>query len=129
MIPTVGLRPITLLERGAQRNAYAEAYIASVGKHVADRELAVIARRLGWSPEQLHVRGIPGEMGPGNALTLTLEFEHLTEVITGFGALGRSAESVAEHAAREARGGRVLNNRIGIPPRGEPPFPPVGCGR
>jgi RNA 3'-terminal phosphate cyclase (ATP) len=42
-------------------------------------------------------------MGPGNVLVLTLEYEHVTEVFTGFGERGRSAESVAEGAVREAR--------------------------
>ena len=100
--PASRLVPITLLERGTPRAAYAEAYISGLAKHIADRELAVVARRLKWSPEQLRIRGIPGEMGPGNALMLTLEYEQLTEVFTSFGALGRSAESVAEEAANEA---------------------------
>ena len=101
--PVTRLRPISLSERGAQRNAYAESFISGIPKHVADRELAVIARRLNWAPDQLRVRGVPGEMGPGNALALTLEYENVTEVFTGFGEPGRSAESVAEQAAREVR--------------------------
>jgi hypothetical protein len=36
-------------------------------------------------------------------LVLTVEHEHVTEVFTGFGERGRSAESVAEQAASEAR--------------------------
>jgi len=103
IIPGTRLEPIELMERGMPRAAFAEAYISGIAKHVADRELAVIARRLGWAPEQLKIRGIPSEMGPGNALVLTLEYERITEVFTSFGALGRSAESVAEAAAREAR--------------------------
>jgi RNA 3'-terminal phosphate cyclase (ATP) len=103
VVPVSRLQPITLSERGARRNAYAESFISGVPKHVADRELAVIGRRLNWTPEQLLIRGLPGEMGPGNALALTLEYEHVTEVFTAFGEPGRSAESVAEEAAREAR--------------------------
>jgi RNA 3'-terminal phosphate cyclase len=72
MGPTVTLRT----ERGARRNAYAESFISGIPKHVADRELAVVAHRLNWAPEQLLIRGVPGEMGPGNALALTLEYEH-----------------------------------------------------
>jgi RNA 3'-terminal phosphate cyclase (ATP) len=103
IFPVASLTPVSLLERGAPRVAYAEAYISGIAKHVADRELGVIARRLAWSPEQLRIRSIPSEMGPGNVLALTLEYEQVTEVFTSFGALGRSAESVAEQAAREAR--------------------------
>jgi RNA 3'-terminal phosphate cyclase (ATP) len=43
------------------------------------------------------------EEGPGNALTLTVEHEHITEVFTGFGEKGVSAESVAKRAVDEAR--------------------------
>ncbi len=71
--------------------------------HVAQRELAVVGARLGWTEEQLKVRGLPSEAGPGNVLVLTVEHEHVTEVFTGFGERGRSAESVAEGAAREAQ--------------------------
>ena len=44
-----------------------------------------------------------GEFGPGNALTITVELEHITEVFTGFGEKGVSAESVAKRAVDEAR--------------------------
>jgi RNA 3'-terminal phosphate cyclase (ATP) len=101
--PTPQLRPIELLARGERHNAYAEVFIAGIPKDVADRELAVIARRLNWAPEQLKIRGLSGDVGPGNALVLTLEHEHITEVFTSFGSPGRSAESVAEEAASEAR--------------------------
>jgi RNA 3'-terminal phosphate cyclase (ATP) len=103
IFPVASLTPVSLLERGAPRSAYAEAFLSGIARHVADRELGIIARRLKWSPEQLRLRSIPGEMGPGNVLALTLEYEHVTEVFTSFGALGRTAESVAEQAAREAR--------------------------
>lgn len=103
VIPTPRLRPIEILERGERREAYAEAFISGIAKSVADRELAVIAHRLNWEPEQLKVRGISSEMGPGNALVLSLQYEHITEVFTSFGAPGRSAESVAEEVAAATR--------------------------
>jgi RNA 3'-terminal phosphate cyclase (ATP) len=42
-------------------------------------------------------------MGPGNVLVMTVESEHVTEVFTGFGERGRTAETVAEETVREAR--------------------------
>ena len=101
VIPAPRLRPIEVLTRGERRSAYAEVFIAGIAKDVADRELAVIARRLNWAPEQLKIRGLSSEVGPGNALALTLEYEHITEVFTSFGAPSRSAESVAAAAAAE----------------------------
>jgi RNA 3'-terminal phosphate cyclase len=65
----------------------------------ADEEL----KMLNWTAENLHIRGLSGEFGPGNALTLTVEHEHVTEVFTGFGEKGVSAESVAKRAVYAAR--------------------------
>lgn len=103
IIPTPRLRPIEILTRGQRRSAYAEVFIAGIPKDVADRELAVVGRRLNWTPEQLKIRGLSGDVGPGNALVLTLEHEHMSEVFTSHGAPGRSAESVAEEASEEVR--------------------------
>ena len=72
--------------------------------HVAQRELEVVGSILGWNPEQLLLRGLPNDVGPGNAVTITLEHENVTEVFTGFGERGVRAETVAERAAMEARG-------------------------
>ena len=64
--------------------------------NVAERELAVIGAKLNLGAEQLKVRGLPGDMGPGNVVTITLEHEHIVEVFTGFGEKSRTAESVAQ---------------------------------
>ena len=48
------------------------------------------------------LRGLPNDVGPGNALTITLEHENVIEVFTGFGEKGVRAEDVAEQAAAEA---------------------------
>jgi RNA 3'-terminal phosphate cyclase (ATP) len=91
------------MSRGEYRRGYAEAYIAGVPLHVANRELQTVGSLLQWAPEQLHVRGLPGEVGPGNAITMTVEHEKLTEVFTGFGEKSVSAEQVAKSAADRAR--------------------------
>ncbi len=77
--------------------------MAALPLHVAQRELEVIRRRLGFAQSDLLLRALPNDVGPGNAVTITLEHEHVTEVFTGFGAKGVSAEAVAERAAEDAR--------------------------
>ncbi len=94
---------LELHERGAQVRACAEAYVAALPIHVAQRELDVIGRRLKWPSEQLLLRGLPSDVGPGNVITLTTEHAHVTEVITGFGERGVRAEAVAETAATQMR--------------------------
>jgi RNA 3'-terminal phosphate cyclase (ATP) len=63
------------------------------------------------------------EEEPGNAPTVTVEHEHITEVFTGFGEKGVAAESVAKRAVDAARGyvsseaavGRQLADQILLP--------------
>lgn len=101
--PAGRLTALQLGDRGAWVRGYAEAYIAALPLHVAQRELEVIGRVLGWQNEQLLLRGLPNDVGPGNALTVTLEYERVTEVFTGFGEKGVRAETVAEQTADAAR--------------------------
>ena len=101
--PTQKFVPIALLEKGERIRAEAEAYIAALPINIARRELEVIGEKLNWNADQLKLRGLSNEVGPGNALTLTIQHEHVTEVFTGFGEKGISAEAVAERVADEAR--------------------------
>jgi RNA 3'-terminal phosphate cyclase (ATP) len=101
--PTSRLRALQLESRGALIRGHAEAYVAAIPADVAHRELGVIGRALSWSHEQLLLRALPNDVGPGNAVTITLEHEHVTEVFTGFGERGVRAETVAGNAAADAR--------------------------
>ncbi len=101
--PCAGLTPITLLERGVRRTGYAEAFTAGIPASIGQRELACIGTRMGWDESQLMPYVLPGEQGPGNAVLITLEHEHVTEVFAGFGAKMVRAEAVAGQALKDAR--------------------------
>jgi RNA 3'-terminal phosphate cyclase (ATP) len=107
------LQPLSLMERGERVRAYAEAIIAGVPGHVAKRELEAVASAMSWTEDQLKIRGLPNDQGPGNVLMLTLEHAHVTEVITAFGEKGMTAESVAKQAVDEARGYAVASGAAG----------------
>lgn len=92
------LKPLHLENRGERINAYAESFFAGLPAHIAERELAVVKQRLSWREEQLHMRKINRNQGPGNALLITLEHAHITEVFTGFAERGVAAEVVAKGA-------------------------------
>jgi RNA 3'-terminal phosphate cyclase (ATP) len=98
------LSPIQAHERGAHVRSYAEAYIAALPPHIAQRELQVVGDELCLPAEQLFLRPLSNDMGPGNAVTVTIEHQQVTEVFTGFGERGVRAETVAGNAAHEARG-------------------------
>ena len=101
--PAARLEPLSLTSRGEFMGGHAESYIAALPLHVAHRELAVIGKALGWTHEQLFVRGLANDVGPGNAVTITLQYLNVTEVLTGVGEKGVRAEEVAEAPAMEAR--------------------------
>jgi RNA 3'-terminal phosphate cyclase (ATP) len=101
--PAQKLTRLELPERGEVRTRSARALVARLPKSIAERELAVVRERLGWSGAELRAEEVPDSAGPGNVLMLEIASEHATEVFTGFGEKGRRAEDVARLAVEEAR--------------------------
>jgi RNA 3'-terminal phosphate cyclase (ATP) len=95
--------PLHLESRGKRIQAYAESFYAGLPAHIPARELDVVKQRMGWPDAQLFMRGIDRSQGPGNALLITLEYEQVTEVFTGFGERGVPAEAVASDAVTQAQ--------------------------
>ncbi len=96
------LAPLELMGRGKLLSREAVAMVSAVPLKVAHRELAVVREELGFSDEQLRVEEVSSP-GPGNALVLTLEHEHVTGVFVGLGARNITAEKVARRACGEVR--------------------------
>lgn len=111
--PITKLLPLHLNERGSRVTAFAEAYVAGLPLHVAQRELNVVGRTLNWSMDHLHVRSLPSDVGPGNSLTITIAHEHVTEVFTGFGERSVRAEAVADLPSQQALAYLNANAPIG----------------
>jgi len=101
--PCSRLQPRTWMARGERKAAYAECVIAGIPPRVAQRELECVGKAMNWGEEQLLAHRLPDNQGPGNALMLTLEYEHTTEVFTAFGEKSVSAENVARQAVQRAR--------------------------
>lgn len=100
-------RALELLERGAERARRCEIGLAHLPRSIADREWEALSRELEWSDALRVDRDFPASVGPGNYLAVQLEFEHVTEVVTGFGERSVSSERVARRVAHAAR--RYLN--------------------
>jgi len=99
------LRPIACTERGALVTRSASAVFTALPFDVAQRELKAARKVLGdWPEEAFVVRQLPEEQGPGTILLLEATFEHVTEIVSGFGKLGVSAESLASTAANRMAG-------------------------
>lgn len=63
-------------ERGPAQEAYPECFARALPSAAATRELAALARALGWSSDHPAVRQ---NEGPGNALTATPAYAHVGE--------------------------------------------------
>ena len=98
------LTPIACLDRGALRHRSATAVFAGLPFDIADREIRVARAALDWPEESCAVRQLPEDQGPGNILLLEAGFEQVTEIVSGFGKLGTSAEAVAKSAAARMAG-------------------------
>ncbi|HYJ46731.1 MAG TPA: RNA 3'-terminal phosphate cyclase [Pyrinomonadaceae bacterium] len=94
-------RRIDLTERGAIIRQRARALVVNLPPGIAERELAVIRERLGWADEHLRLETSNNAYSPGNVLTIEIESEQLTEVMTGIGERGVRAEVIAERVASE----------------------------
>lgn len=104
------LGAIALEDPGPVRARRARAVIAQIPRHVAERELAVVRQELGFGAGEVAIEEVASR-GPGNALVVEIEREHVTEVATGIAERGVPAERVARTAAEEL--GRWL--RAGVP--------------
>ena len=104
--------PLDIHERGERIEVHASAIVANLAPDIARRELDIVARRLRWDDESLHLVEERRARGPGNVLMLTLAHEHVTEMFSGFGRVGKSAEAVAEETVKDLR--RYLTSRAAV---------------
>jgi RNA 3'-terminal phosphate cyclase (ATP) len=103
LAPISGITPINLMARGELINSHALCLHAGIPKGVAERELSVLQIGLGWNESQMHNRALRANEGPGNALMVTMQYEHITEVFASYGEKGVSAEQVARKLLNEVR--------------------------
>lgn len=103
IVPAERLRRLELVERGDVKRRRVRALVAKLPPHIAERECRTIAEQSGWDDCDFTVEEVNTAIGPGNTVSIELEFEQITEVFTGFGKKGIPAEKVAREALREAR--------------------------
>lgn len=103
VMPVEGLKPVQLIEAGPVTRRRAVATIARLPASIARRELSVVSEKLGWEEDCLSIEQATDAPGPGNVLSIEIERGGVTEVFTGFGARGVSAERVAEATVRDVK--------------------------
>ncbi|MCK9531950.1 MAG: RNA 3'-terminal phosphate cyclase [Gammaproteobacteria bacterium] len=108
--PAQRLAALDLYQRGAVQAIRARVMLAHLPEHIAERESRTLREALALAAtavEQAHVDA----RGPGNAVMVEVQSEHITEVFSAIGTRGVAAEAVAREAAAEAT--RYL--RAGVP--------------
>jgi len=101
--PSKKLSRLNLLERGPIRERRARILVSKLPEHVGQRELAVLREELKWREDECNIEAVQYPVGPGNAVVLAVEAQHVTEIFTGFGERGRPAEEVAKSAVEAAK--------------------------
>lgn len=118
--PVSKLKRIDLSDRGGLVEKRAFAMVSNIPENIGKRELKVVRGKIGVEGELIIVTNSPG---PGNTISIETEYENITEVFTGFGEKGVSAEKVASnacklaltHMASKACTGRFLADQILVP--------------
>jgi RNA 3'-terminal phosphate cyclase (ATP) len=91
------------LHRGGERpRISATALVAKLPRHIAERELSVVATKMSLPEDRLEIEEISDSLSPGNVLMIEMASREVTELVTAFGQRGVRAEDVAASAVREA---------------------------
>ena len=106
-------RPLELMERGKRTAVSARAYVANLHPGIAERELEVVRRELGWRKQDTEVVQAQGSPGPGNTVVLQIDHAQVSEVFEAHGKIDLPAERVAKTACRQARRWMKLDVPVG----------------
>lgn len=120
--PTRALTGFDLRERGALVRRHARAIVSEIPPSVGHRELRQLVRAFDLRRDETTMDELDAR-GPGNVVLYALEFEHVTEVFSGFGERGLRAETVGDrvvddvqrYLAAGAPVGRRLADQLLIP--------------
>lgn len=111
--PAAKLEPLVLESRGQIRARRGRAVVANLPRAIAERDLSALARELEWESSAFSIEERTDSIGPGNAVIVEVEGEHLTEVFTGFGEKQVRAEAVANGVAAEVRAYLAVDAPVG----------------
>lgn len=97
--PWTAHAPLDLCERGTFLGRHAEAVIANLPPHVAQREAQTLKHLLHWSHAEVDEREVAAA-GAGNILLARLRHARITTVVSACGELRKPAEQVAREVGR-----------------------------
>ena len=99
------LKRIECIDRGELASRSGTVLFASLDGGIAARIKKAALRPLPeWEEDSVVLRELPADQGPGTTLLLDAQYEHVTEVVAGFGRLGVSAEKIGKTAGKRMAG-------------------------
>ena len=108
------LLSLDIMERGHLKSIKAKSYISSLDENIAKRELKTIQNKIPEIKNNVEMINVKNSRGPGNIVTIELIYEKITEIITGFGEWGKSAEKVALQTAEKAKNYMASGVPVGV---------------
>ncbi|MBL4854148.1 MAG: RNA 3'-terminal phosphate cyclase [Robiginitomaculum sp.] len=100
--PSNETRALALTKRGEKTGASIVIVLANLKRDIANREIKSIMQRMNMDKSQAKILQVDGP-GPGNVVTLAIEYENVTEIFVGLGQHGVRAEAVGNGVVDEAR--------------------------
>jgi RNA 3'-terminal phosphate cyclase (ATP) len=97
---TRALRRVELHERGELVRRDARILVSSLPAHIGAREAEALATRLGLSRRDVSIEAVSAA-GPGNVVSVDVEYAHAREHFAACGARGKRAEDVAAEVCAE----------------------------
>jgi RNA 3'-terminal phosphate cyclase (ATP) len=110
--PPRAMERLDLKPRGEIITKCARAVVSNLPYEIAQREVRVVAEELGWPDDCLQAHTVNGSIGPGNAISVIVGTDDVTDVFTAFGQRGVRAEHVAADAAKQAK--RYINSGAAV---------------
>jgi RNA 3'-terminal phosphate cyclase (ATP) len=101
--PPSRLGSLEILQRGEFLSQRARIIWSKIPRGVAERERAHLQAKLGLPAERILIEEARDSIGPGNVVLLELGYADIMEIVSGFGAMGVTSESVVDEAVRECR--------------------------
>lgn len=99
--PCSRLKQLSLLDRGALVSEKAQSLLANVRESVAERQLKIAKKVLGWDDSNVETITTDQVDGSGNAFFIESAFENVVQHVTCLGAFGKGSEKVVGTAIKE----------------------------
>lgn len=101
--PCAALQPCVFETRGAPLTVGAKVLMSGLSASIGQRELQVLADRLGVEAHPRHVHAVRPALGPGNVALVHVRHGEYAEVFSGHGERGVSAEQIGARLADEVQ--------------------------